>query len=41
MTLLAPNLSHMVGPTVAAQLIGIAGGLVALSKLPATVITVS
>ena len=34
MSHIAPNLSHMIGTRVAAQLIGIAGGLVALSKIP-------
>lgn len=35
MSIVAPNLSAIVGPTVAAQLIGAAGGLTALSKIPA------
>jgi U4/U6 small nuclear ribonucleoprotein PRP31 len=34
MNALAPNLSAIVGTTIAAQLIGIAGGLEALSKIP-------
>ena len=34
MELTAPNLSAVVGPDVAAQLMGVAGGLVALSKMP-------
>jgi U4/U6 small nuclear ribonucleoprotein PRP31 len=38
MTAVAPNLSAVVGTRIAAQLIGIAGGLSALSKLPATVV---
>ena len=35
MSLLAPNLSHLLGTSVAAKLMGIAGGLVPLSKIPA------
>ncbi|XP_064405916.1 U4/U6 small nuclear ribonucleoprotein Prp31-like isoform X2 [Halichondria panicea] len=35
MSLVAPNLSRIVGPTVAAKLMGIAGGLTSLSKMPA------
>jgi U4/U6 small nuclear ribonucleoprotein PRP31 len=38
MNAVAPNLSAIVGTRIAAQLIGIAGGLSALSKLPATII---
>ncbi len=34
MTVVAPNLSAIVGTTIAAQLIGAAGGLTALSKIP-------
>ncbi|KAL0482158.1 U4/U6 small nuclear ribonucleoprotein PRP31 [Acrasis kona] len=36
MSVVSPNLSAIVGTRIAAQLIGIAGGLSALSKLPAT-----
>ena len=32
---IAPNLSHLIGARVAAQLVGLAGGLIALSKIPA------
>mmetsp|Transcript_15693 Transcript_15693/g.15032 ORF Transcript_15693/g.15032 Transcript_15693/m.15032 type:complete len:699 (+) Transcript_15693:1115-3211(+) len=35
MSRIAPNLSHLIGARVAAQLVGLAGGLVALSKIPA------
>lgn len=35
MSFVAPNLSHIVGSTVAAKLMGVAGGLTALSKIPA------
>ncbi|KAL5473492.1 hypothetical protein EMCRGX_G027982 [Ephydatia muelleri] len=35
MSFIAPNLSDIVGPTVAARLMGVAGGLTALSKIPA------
>ena len=35
MTYIAPNLSALVGSSVAAQLIGAAGGVVSLSKIPA------
>jgi len=35
MSFIAPNLSVVVGPTVAAKLMGVAGGLTALSKIPA------
>ena len=40
MQYIAPNLSAMVGSSIAAKLMGIAGGLTALSKLPATTIQV-
>jgi U4/U6 small nuclear ribonucleoprotein PRP31 len=35
MYFLAPNLTHICGATTAAKLLGVAGGLTALSKLPA------
>ena len=35
MSHIAPSLSHLIGTRVAAQLVGIAGGLTALSKIPA------
>ena len=35
MNRIAPNLSHLIGARVAAQLVGLAGGLIALSKIPA------
>lgn len=35
MNVLAPNLSAIVGTAVAAKLLGIAGGLTALAKMPA------
>ena len=35
MNMLAPNLSAIVGTTVAAKLLGVAGGLNALAKMPA------
>lgn len=35
MNILAPNLSAIVGTTVAAKLLGVAGGLNALAKMPA------
>ncbi|XP_065898925.1 U4/U6 small nuclear ribonucleoprotein Prp31-like [Dysidea avara] len=35
MTFISPNLSQIVGSTVAAKLMGIAGGLTSLSKMPA------
>lgn len=41
MSVLAPNLSAIVGTTVAAKLLGVAGGLTALSKMPACNIIVS
>lgn len=34
MTFLAPNISAILGPTVAAKLLGTAGGLQALSNMP-------
>jgi len=34
MTFIAPNLSAIVGPTTAAKLVGLAGGLTKLSKMP-------
>lgn len=35
MSLIAPSLSLLVGPAVAAQLMGAAGGLASLSRMPA------
>lgn len=35
MNMLAPNLSVIIGTTVAAKLLGVAGGLNALAKMPA------
>jgi U4/U6 small nuclear ribonucleoprotein PRP31 len=35
MNVLAPNLSSIVGTTTAAKLLGVAGGLNALAKMPA------
>jgi U4/U6 small nuclear ribonucleoprotein PRP31 len=35
MNVLAPNLSAIVGTTTAAKLLGVAGGLAALAKMPA------
>ncbi|XP_065846428.1 U4/U6 small nuclear ribonucleoprotein Prp31-like [Oscarella lobularis] len=35
MSFIAPNLSHIVGPSIAAKLMGVAGGLTPLSKMPA------
>jgi U4/U6 small nuclear ribonucleoprotein PRP31 len=40
MSIVAPNLTVLVGPTVAAKLMGSVGGLVNLSKLPSTTIQV-
>jgi len=40
MQFIAPNLSAMVGSSIAAKLMGVAGGLTALSKLPATTVQV-
>ena len=34
MNVLAPNLSAIVGTTVAAKLLGVAGGISALAKMP-------
>ena len=39
--MLAPNLSAIVGTTVAAKLLGVAGGLSALAKMPACNVHVS
>lgn len=41
MNMLAPNLSAIVGTTVAAKLLGVAGGLNALAKMPACNVHVS
>lgn len=41
MNVLAPNLSTIVGPTTAAKLLGVTGGLAALAKLPACNVHVS
>lgn len=41
MTYIAPNLSAVVGTATAAKLLGAAGGLDALSKIPACNLTVS
>lgn len=41
MSLIAPNLSVLVGASVAAKLMGIAGGLTKLSKMPACNIQVN
>lgn len=41
MNVLAPNLSAIVGPTTAAKLLGVAGGLIALAKMPACNVHVS
>eukprot|EP01101_Sappina_pedata_P008516 TRINITY_DN4742_c0_g1_i1.p1 TRINITY_DN4742_c0_g1~~TRINITY_DN4742_c0_g1_i1.p1 ORF type:complete len:578 (+),score=225.47 TRINITY_DN4742_c0_g1_i1:32-1765(+) len=38
MSKMAPNMTVIVGPTITAQLIGAAGGLLPLSRLPATII---
>lgn len=35
MTFIAPNLSMIVGASTAAKIVGVAGGLVKLSKIPA------
>jgi len=37
---LAPNLAHLIGTTITAKLIAIAGGLLALARLPANVIQI-
>jgi RNA processing factor Prp31 len=34
MAFIAPNLSNVIGPSTAAKLMGVAGGLTALSKMP-------
>ena len=39
MSLIAPNLSAIVGSNIAAKLMGAAGGLTKLSKMPANIIT--
>lgn len=41
MSVLAPNLSAIVGTTTAAKLLGVAGGLSALAKMPACNVHVS
>jgi hypothetical protein len=41
MNVLAPNLSAIVGTTTAAKLLGVAGGLTGLAKMPASNIHVS
>jgi U4/U6 small nuclear ribonucleoprotein PRP31 len=41
MNVLAPNLSAIVGTTTAAKLLGVAGGLGALAKIPACNVHVS
>ena len=41
MNVLAPNLSAIVGTTTAAKLLGVAGGLSALAKMPACNVFVS
>jgi U4/U6 small nuclear ribonucleoprotein PRP31 len=41
MNVLAPNLSAIVGTTTAAKLLGVAGGLGGLSKMPACNVHVS
>lgn len=41
MNVLAPNLSAIVGTTTAAKLLGVAGGLSALAKMPACNVHVS
>lgn len=41
MNVLAPNLSAIVGTTTAAKLLGVAGGLGALAKMPACNVHVS
>jgi U4/U6 small nuclear ribonucleoprotein PRP31 len=38
MSFIAPNLSAIVGTSIAAQLIGVAGGLAALSRLPSNIL---
>lgn len=41
MNTLAPNLSAIVGTTTAAKLLGVAGGLAAMAKMPACNVAVS
>lgn len=41
MNVMAPNLSAIVGTTTAAKLLGVAGGLGALAKMPACNVHVS
>jgi len=41
MNVLAPNLSAIVGTTTAAKLLGVAGGLVGLAKMPSCNVHVS
>lgn len=41
MNVLAPNLSAIVGTTTAAKLLGVAGGLIALAKMPSCNVHVS
>lgn len=41
MVFIAPNLTNIVGASTAAKLIGIAGGLTALSKMPSCNVQVS
>ena len=38
--MLAPNLTHLVGPSLAALLVGMAGGLADLARVPACNMTV-
>lgn len=40
MSMLAPNLTHLVGPSLAALLVGMAGGLAQLARVPACNMTV-
>ena len=40
MSMLAPNLTHLVGPSLAALLVGMAGGLADLARVPACNMTV-
>jgi snoRNA binding domain, fibrillarin len=41
MNVLAPNLSAIIGTTTAAKLLGVAGGLSGLAKMPADIVYVS
>lgn len=41
MTILAPNVSAIISTTVAAKLLGVAGGLAALAKTPSCNVYVS